>query len=99
MAIRGLSASHRPRPSSSCRRGLRSRRREVVYEKAALIKAFQPVNWGATAPATAPSPAQPQPAGSAFSLKAVVGYQVCWVRRFLVSGSVWIIKNFDGEGR
>jgi hypothetical protein len=34
-------------------RGLRSRRREVVYEKAALIKTFQPVNLGQGAAQTA----------------------------------------------
>jgi glutaredoxin len=41
---------------------------QVVYEKAALFKAFKPVNRGAVAP----SPVPPLPGGSAFSLKAVV---------------------------
>jgi glutaredoxin len=46
---------------------------QVVYEKAALIKAFQPANRGAAAPAAVPSPAPPpQSGGSAFSLKSMI---------------------------
>ena len=45
---------------------------QVVYEKAALIKAFQPVKRGLAAPAAAPAAAPPPPGGSVFSLKTAV---------------------------